>query len=164
MSLPVRPASADAPDVTGPAVASTRCAVSSLNFARVSVTSRCFGPVASAVIYGRLMLVEVTPDSSILAFSAASFKSLHGDLVAADRSTPSVRLELADQVHFMTHSSKSSPPRRVLPAGGQNLDDAVADVQDGDIERAAAEVVDHDLLARLPCRRRRPAQPRPSAR
>ena len=33
-----------------------------------------------------------------------------------------------------------------VAVGGQNFDDAVADVQDGDIERAAAQVVDHDLL------------------
>ena len=49
MSLPVRPASLMA-CFTGPAVASTRWAVSSLNFARVRVRSRCLGPVASAVI------------------------------------------------------------------------------------------------------------------
>ena len=35
---------------TGPMVASTRWPVSSLNLARVRVTSRCLGPVASAVI------------------------------------------------------------------------------------------------------------------
>jgi hypothetical protein len=72
---------------TGPVVFSTRCAVSSLNFARVSVTSRCFGPVASAVIYGRLMLVVVTPDSSILAFSAASFRRCMATL-SPERSMP----------------------------------------------------------------------------
>ena len=49
MSLPLRPASPMAWR-TGPMVASTRWAVSSLNFARVRVTSRCLGPVASAVI------------------------------------------------------------------------------------------------------------------
>ena len=90
ISLAVRPASAIA-CLTGPAVASTRWAVSSLNFARVSVTSRCFGPVASAVIYGRLMFVEVTPDSSILAFSAASF-SLCMATLSLDRSMPSAFL------------------------------------------------------------------------
>ena len=49
MSLPVRPAAPMAWR-TGPRVASTRWAVSSLNFARVRVTSRCLGPGASAVI------------------------------------------------------------------------------------------------------------------
>ena len=90
MSEALRPASAMA-CLTGPMVASTRWAVSSLNFARVSVTSRCFGPVASAVIYGRLMLEEVTPDSSIFAFSAASFRRCMATL-SFDRSMPSAFL------------------------------------------------------------------------
>ena len=49
MSLPDRPASLMAWR-TGPSVAATRWAVSSLNLARVRVRSRCLGPVASAVI------------------------------------------------------------------------------------------------------------------
>jgi len=51
---------------------SVRSAVSSSNLARVSVYSRCFGPVASAVMNGRLMVVWTTLESSILVFSAAS--------------------------------------------------------------------------------------------
>ncbi len=58
----------------GPTVFSTRSAVSSLNLARLMVTSRCLGPVASAVMKGRFTLVLIMPDSSILAFSAASFR------------------------------------------------------------------------------------------
>ena len=37
----------------------------------------------------------------------------------------------------------------VVAGRGQHFDDAVADLQHGDIERAAAEVVDHDLLVGL---------------
>ncbi|MPN58710.1 hypothetical protein SDC9_206422 [bioreactor metagenome] len=48
-SLGCRPASLMA-CFTGPLVASTSWAVSSLNLARVRVRSRCLGPVASAVI------------------------------------------------------------------------------------------------------------------
>jgi hypothetical protein len=36
--------------------------------------TRCFGPDASAVTYGRLISVEAVEDSSILAFSAASLR------------------------------------------------------------------------------------------
>ena len=46
--------------------------VSSVSLARVSVVSRCLGPSASAVMKGRLMLVDWVVESSILAFSAAS--------------------------------------------------------------------------------------------
>ena len=44
----------------------------SLSFARVRRVSRCFGPLASAVMNGRLICVSCVVDSSILAFSAAS--------------------------------------------------------------------------------------------
>ena len=49
-------------------------------------------------------------------------------------------------IQSMMRWSKSSPPRWVSPCGGQNLQNAVADIQDGYIERTAAEVVNHDLL------------------
>ena len=55
-------------------VEATRWAVSSLNFARVRVISRCLGPVASAVMKGRLIWLLIELDSSIFAFSAASFR------------------------------------------------------------------------------------------
>ncbi len=97
----------------GSMVFSTRSSVSSSNFARVSVMSRCFGPVASAVINGRLMLVVVTPDNSILAFSAASF-SLWAAILSLRRSMPLSRLNSA-AIQSMTRWSKSSPPRRLLP-------------------------------------------------
>src|SRR3972149_1502787 len=40
---------------------------------RVSLSWRCLGPVASAVMNGRLISVSITEESSILAFSAPSF-------------------------------------------------------------------------------------------
>ena len=43
------------------------------SFARVSFVTRCFGPEASAVMKGRLTSVSLDEDSSIFAFSAASF-------------------------------------------------------------------------------------------
>ena len=57
---------------TGAFVFSIRSATRASSFARVRVTTTCFGPVASAVMYGRLISVWPVPESSILAFSAAS--------------------------------------------------------------------------------------------
>jgi len=50
------------------------------NLARVSFIVRCFGPVWSAVMNGRLISVCVVDDSSILAFSAASFRRCRASL------------------------------------------------------------------------------------
>ena len=63
-----RPASASTCFV-GPTVRSSRSAVSSSSFARVSCMSRCFGPSA---MNGRLICVVIVDESSIFAFSAAS--------------------------------------------------------------------------------------------
>ena len=68
-----RPASFSAVS-TGPIVRSTRSSTRDSSLERVSLTTRCFGPLASAVIYGRLTSVCCEEDSSILAFSAASFR------------------------------------------------------------------------------------------
>ena len=68
-------------------VLSIRSAVMSLNLARVRVMSRCLGPVLSAVMKGRLMLVCTMLDSSILAFSAASLRRWSA-MRSLDRSMP----------------------------------------------------------------------------
>ena len=57
---------------TGATTRSSRSAVSSLNFERVRRTSRCLGPLWSAVMNGRLICDSCAVDSSIFAFSAAS--------------------------------------------------------------------------------------------
>ena len=84
------------------------------------------------------------PDNSILAFSAASFRRCMA-ILSADRSMPLDFLNSAT-IQSMMRWSKSSPPRWVSPVGGQHFEHALADVEDGNVERAAAEVVDHDLL------------------
>ena len=56
----------------GTSVRSTRLETSWSNLARLSVLTMCCGPLASAVINGRLISVSNTLDSSTLARSAAS--------------------------------------------------------------------------------------------
>jgi hypothetical protein len=73
MSAAFSPASLSAAS-TGFFVFSTRSRTRSSSLARVRVTTRCFGPDASAVTYGRLISVEDVELSSILAFSAASLR------------------------------------------------------------------------------------------
>ena len=75
----------------GITVASTKSAVIASNFCLVKSTSKCLGPVASAVIKGRLMLVLLIPESSIFAFSAASFNLCIASL-SPDKSMPSLVL------------------------------------------------------------------------
>ena len=112
-SLAERPLSLSAWS-TGPIVAATRSAVSSLNLACVSVRSRCLGPEASAEMNGRLMFEVVVDESSILAFSAASLSLCIASL-SPERSRPSACLNSAI-IQSMILWSKSSPPRRLLPA------------------------------------------------
>ena len=160
ISLAVRPASRSAFCI-GATVASTRSRVSSSNFARVRVISRCFGPVASAVMNGRLMLVLITPESSIFAFSAASFRRW-----SAIRSALQVDvvflLELGSEVVDDALVEVVAAQTGVA-VGGQHLEHAVADLQQAHVERAAAEVVNQNLVGIVPCQGRRPAR-RPSAR
>ena len=51
---------------------SNKSKTSDSNFALVILSSKCLGPLASAVIKGKFISVWVELDNSILAFSAAS--------------------------------------------------------------------------------------------
>ncbi len=74
-------------------------------------------------------------------------QALHGDLVAAEIHAVCA-LELTD--HPLHHALvKVVAAETVVAGGGKDLDHAVVDIEDGNVERAAAEVVDHDLLALL---------------
>ena len=57
------------------------------NFALVNLTFKCLGPLASAVMYGKLTSVCAELDNSIFAFSADSFKRCRAS-VSFFRSTP----------------------------------------------------------------------------
>ena len=73
---------------TGILVESTKSLIKSSNFALVKVISICFGPDWSAVINGKLIWVCCIPESSIFAFSAASF-NLCIAILSVDKSIPS---------------------------------------------------------------------------
>ncbi|OQC18509.1 MAG: hypothetical protein BWX70_03499 [Verrucomicrobia bacterium ADurb.Bin070] len=97
----------------GCAVRSIRLSVSCSSLARVSVTVKCLGPLASAVMKGRLMSELAAEESSHLAFSAASFRRCRA-IMSLERSIPfSLRNSSISQ--FITAWSRSSPPRWVSP-------------------------------------------------
>ena len=146
MSPGLRPASLSAA-LTGPSVFLTRSATRSSSLARVSEMTRCFGPVASAVMYGRLISVVAVVDSSIFAFSAASLRRWRACWSFAEVDAL-VLLELGQQPVDDALVEVVAAEVRVA-VGGLDLEDALAELEDRDVERAAAQVVDGDLLVAL---------------
>ena len=94
---------------TGAVHRSTRSCVSSSNVDRINVVFRCLGPLASAVMNGRLTVVWLTDDSSTFAFSAASNSRCRA-WGSRRRSMPSVRWNSSARWSTIRRS-KSSPPR-----------------------------------------------------
>ena len=108
---------------------------------------RCFGPVWSAVMNGRLMSVSIAEESSIFAFSAASLQALQRHAIVAQVDAL-LLLELVGQVVDDALVEVLTAEEGVA-VGRLHLEDAVADLEDRDVERAAAEVEDGDLLVLL---------------
>ena len=77
---------------TGTSRRSNKSFTKSSNLARVRLSSKCFGPSASAVMNGILTSYSVTVDSSFLAFSASSLRRCMAAL-SLRRSMPSLDLK-----------------------------------------------------------------------
>ncbi len=126
-------------------VRSIRSAVSSSSLSRVSVVCRCSASLRPVeMMNGRLISVSRTLDSSHLAFSATSLRRCSAILSLREIDAGGASLEAEDQ-------PVDDPAVEVLAAeervagGGDDLEHAVADLEDRDVEGAAAEVVDRDL-------------------
>jgi len=97
----------------GSVVRSTSGCTMPSNLARESLMFRCFGPLASAVMKGRLISVSLSASSSRLAFSAAS-RTRCMAMRSLLTSMPDSFLNSAT-THSATVLSKSSPPSSVSP-------------------------------------------------
>ena len=91
----------------------TNSSVSCSNLLRVSFICRCLGPLASAVMKGRLISVSSIELSSTLAFSAASLSRCNA-WRSWRRSIP-CSLRNCSPIQSTTAWSQSSPPRWVSP-------------------------------------------------
>ena len=96
---------------------------------------------------GRLMSVSITVESSILAFSAASF-SRWSAMRSFDRSMPSC-FRNSPTIQSMIALVEVVAAEVRVAVGGLHFDDALAHFEDGNVERAAAEVVHGDRLVLL---------------
>ena len=141
---PPRPSGTGAPDPwSSPAGPTMSCS----SFARVSFRARCLGPLASAVTKGRLISVSRVVQSSHLAFSAASLSRWRA-ILSLPRSMPWSFLNSCDD-------PLDDPLVEVVAAEvgvavrGLDLDHSFSYLEDGDVEGAAAEVVDGDGLVLL---------------
>jgi hypothetical protein len=125
-----------------------------MNWARVRVRSRCLGPRASTAMYGREIRVSRRVESSFFACSAASPQPLHGLRIAAEVN-PRFLFELLDEpVH--------DPAVEVIAAKlsvairSDDLENALADLEDGDVEGPRRRGRRRGFFVRLLCRGHRP--------
>ena len=96
---------------------------------------------------GRLSWAERALDSSFLAFFGLFFQASHGGGVAGE--VDAVRF--FELCHGVFHDAlvEVVAAEAGIAAGGQHRKGAVFDLDDGDVEGAAAEVIDQDLLGRF---------------
>ncbi len=94
---------------------------------------------------GRLISVVWAEDSSIFAFSAASLQPLQRELVGAQVDA-FLLLELVGQI-FDDLAVEIFAAEEGVAVGRLHFEHAVADLEDRDVERAAAKVIDRDGLA-----------------
>ena len=108
---------------------------------------RCSGPAEPIVMYGRLISVCWLDDSSILAFSADFLQALQRQHVLRQVDA-AILLELGNDVVDDALVEVLATEEGVA-VGGQHLELLLAvdvgEVDDRDVERAAAEVIDGDL-------------------
>ena len=132
----------------GSMVRSSRSSVSASYFCRESTVLRCLGPEASAEMKGRTISVCCAVESSHLAFSAASFRRCRA-MRSWRRSMLVSRWNSLDQPVDDALVEVLAAQEGVA-AGGAHLEQALRQLQDRDVEGAAAEVVDgHELPARV---------------
>ena len=134
--------------ISGPRQRSIRWSTSCSNLLRVMLICKCFGPLASAVMNGRLMSVVLAELSSFLAFSQASCKPLQGHRVLAQVDAV-LLLELVGDV-VDQHFVEVVAAQVRIAVGADHAEHAVGHFQHRDVERAAAQVEDHDLLVLFP--------------
>ena len=96
---------------------------------------------------GRLISVSVTEESSHLGLLGGLLEALQ-TILSLERSIPLVLLELLDEP--VDDDLVEIVPAEVgVAVGGLDLDDVVADLEDGDVEGPAAEIEDGDRLVLL---------------
>ncbi len=128
-------------------------ATSASKWSRVSVRARWRGPVRSAEMNGRLIAASSARGELALGALGGLLEALQRHAVAAQVDA-GLLLEVLDQpVHDALVEVLAA--QEGVAGGGAHLEDALGELEDRDVEGAAAEVVDRDGVARPRCGRGR---------